>query len=262
MIEDLEDKVLFQSYVRKAYNNKEFHMNYQPHFDVSKGRFTGVEALIRWKSAELGYVSPLKLIQASEEMGLIVDIGRWVLEEACIFSKKINQRLDESIVVAINISSVQMLHPDFIRELELIIEKTNVNPNNLCLEMTETTLFEFPEGNEHIITKIKSMGLEIALDDFGTGYSSLSYFKDIPASTIKIDKVFIDNMVNNEFDNYTVKMIIDLAHHKNLSVIAEGVEEEEQSELLKNMSCDIIQGYYYSKPLMASEVMELLLNQG
>lgn len=192
----------------------------------------------------------------------IVDIGRWVLEEACIFSKKINQRLDESIVVAINISSVQMLHPDFIRELELIIEKTNVNPNNLCLEMTETTLFEFPEGNEHIITKIKSMGLEIALDDFGTGYSSLSYFKDIPASTIKIDKVFIDNMVNNEFDNYTVKMIIDLAHHKNLSVIAEGVEEEEQSELLKNMSCDIIQGYYYSKPLMASEVMELLLNQG
>jgi len=262
MIEDLEDKVLFQSYVRKAYNNKEFHMNYQPHFDLSKGKFTGVEALIRWRSSELGYVSPLKLIQASEEMGLIVDIGKWVLEEACLFSKRINQRLDESIIVAINISSVQMLHPDFIRDLELIIKKTEVNPDNLCLEMTETTLFEFTEGNAHIITKLKSMGLEIALDDFGTGYSSLSYFKDIPASTIKIDKVFIDNMVNNEFDKYTVKMIIDLAHQKKLSVIAEGVEEKEQVDLLKHMKCDIIQGYYYSRPLMASEVTELLLNQG
>ena|GEM_PF-575782 len=261
MIENLEDKVLFQSYVRKAFNNTEFHMNYQPHFDIKKGRFTGAEALIRWKSSELGYVSPLKLIRASEEMGLIVDIGRWVLEEACLYSKSVNENVEESFVIAVNISSVQMLHPSFINDLKHIIKKTDVDPKNICLEMTETTLFEFPDSNEHIIDKIKAMGIEIALDDFGTGYSSLSYFKDIPASTIKIDKIFIDNIAGNDFDKYTAEMIINLAHHKGLLVIAEGVENEEQVELLKQMNCDIIQGYYYSKPLMASEAEVLLLKQ-
>ena len=261
MIETLEDKVLFQSHVRKAFNNREFYMNYQPYFDIKKGCFTGAEALIRWNSVELGFVSPLKLIQASEEMGLIVDIGRWVIENACLFSKNINDRTEESIVISINISSVQMLHPSFISDLEEIIHRTEVNPKNICFEMTETTLFEFTDGNELIIDRIRSMGVEIALDDFGTGYSSLSYFKDIPASILKIDKVFIDNITSNKFDRYTAQMIVNLAHYKNLLVIAEGVEDQEQAEMLKQMECDIIQGYYYSKPLVTSEAQKLLLNE-
>jgi len=257
----LEDKVLFQSHVRKAYNNKEFYMNYQPYYDLSKKRFIGAEALIRWKSPELGFVSPLKLIQASEEMGLIVDIGKWVLEESCLFSRRLNEEADERLVVSINISSVQMLHPNFIHDLDEVLNKTGVDPKTICLEMTETSLFELNHGNELIIDQIRARGLVISLDDFGTGYSSLSYFKKLPASTLKIDKLFIEHIVDNDFDRHTVQMIINLAHYRGMSVIAEGVEDHKQVDMLRQMKCDIIQGYYYSKPLCPHEARERLVNK-
>ncbi len=259
MIEEVEDKVLFQSHLRGDFARGEFYLNYQPVFDVKKNTFIGAEALIRWKNAEFGQVSPIRLIQAAEEMGLIIKIGKWVLREACIFAKKINEQTKEDFLVAINISSVQMMDPDFAKDFSEIIMEVGVNPKLICLEMTETMLFEFPDDNVHIIDKLKAMGVCIALDDFGTGYSSLSYFKNIPASTLKIDKEFIDNLATNQFDCYMVETIIRLAHHKNLVVVAEGVEDQEQLEILQDLKCDLIQGYYYSKPISELEVTELIL---
>jgi diguanylate cyclase (GGDEF)-like protein len=259
MIEEVEDKVLFQSHLRGDFARGEFYLNYQPVFDVKKNTFMGAEALIRWKNTEFGQVSPIRLIQAAEEMGLIIKIGKWVLREACIFAKKINEQTKEDFIVAINISSVQMMDPDFAKDFSEIIKEVGVNPKLICLEMTETMLFEFPEDNVHMIDRLKAMGVCIALDDFGTGYSSLSYFKNIPASTLKIDKEFIDNLATNLFDCYMVETIIRLAHHKNLVVVAEGVENQEQLKILQDLKCDLIQGYYYSKPISEFEVTELIL---
>ncbi|MBM7562748.1 EAL domain-containing protein, partial [Fusibacter tunisiensis] len=220
--------------------------------------FIGAESLIRWVSPKLGRVSPLQLIQASEEMGLIVEIGKWIIKESFLILKEINTKIDENFIININISPVQLMHPNFYNDLKALIAETGVTPKNICLEMTETTLLEHSEASEDIIKKAKDLGLKIALDDFGTGYSSLSYFKHIPAEVIKIDKLFVDNIAENEFDQYTAKTIIELAHHKGLEVVAEGVESERQVQILTEIGCDTIQGYYYSKPISSDELMDLL----
>lgn len=261
MIEQLENKVIFQSHVRNAFIHKEFYLNYQPYFDVEKQRFTGAEALVRWNSPDLGSVSPLRLIQSAEEMGLIVEIGKWILIEACTFAKKLNEHAPVPITLSINISPVQLMHSGFTEDLKEILDATGVEPSSICLEMTETTLFEFTDGNAHVVDQIKRMGIGIALDDFGTGYSSLSYFKNIPASIIKIDKEFIEALGEDSFTRYTVESIINLAHQKSLQVVAEGVEHKKQLDILAHLGCDIIQGYYYSKPLMPEAAWALFLQQ-
>lgn len=260
LVERVKEKVHFQSFVRAGFENNEFYMKYQPHFDIIANRFTGVEALIRWKSEELGNVAPIKLIRAAEELGLIVEIGNWVLKEACIFGKQLHDIVDEELTISINISMVQLMHGDFLQSFQSIIEETGINPKKICLEMTETTMFTVPEDRVNIIEDIKDLGVTIALDDFGTGYSSLSYFKNIAASTIKIDKSFVDHIAEEKYDKYTVETIIKLAHHKGLKVIAEGVEEKKQLEVLRELSCDMIQGYYYSKPLKGEEIVKFLLD--
>ena len=261
MIEELEDKVIFQSCLRSDFENGEFYMHYQPLYEAKTDRFVGAEALIRWKNSEFGQVSPIKLIKVAEEMGIIIKIGKWVLREACNFAKKINQQSDVDLIISINISSVQMMHPDFIKDFSVIMQDVGVNPKYICLEITETMLFQIPDDNINIIDKLKAMGVCIALDDFGTGYSSLSYFKNIPATTLKIDKEFIDNLAINQFDQYMVETIIHLAHHNDLIVVAEGVENLEQLEILLELNCDLIQGYYFSKPVSEIEVMKLLLKE-
>lgn len=261
MNEDVEDKVLFQSHLRKDFANRKFYLNYQPVYDVKERRYVGAEALIRWKNAELGQVSPLKLIKVSEDIGLIVEIGNWVMEEACKFAKSLNEKSDYDLTIAINVSTVQLMHPDFLESLSNIIKNTEVDVKHISLEMTETTLFDLTGENQFVIPKLKEMGVIIALDDFGTGFSSLSYFKNIPANVLKIDKIFIDHIGENDSDRFTVKTMIDLAHHNGLEVIAEGVETTDQLEVLMGLDCDIIQGYYYSKPLMKDEVEKKLLEQ-
>lgn len=261
MNEDVEDKVLFQSHLRKDFENRKFYLNFQPVYDVKEQRFVGAEALIRWYNEELGQVSPIKLIDESEEMGLIVEIGKWVMEEAFSFAKVINLHSEEELIIAVNVSSVQLMHPEFLETVVNIIDKTGVEPENICLEVTETTLFDLSGDYYHVLPKIRKMGILIALDDFGTGYSSLSYFKNIPADILKIDKHFIDYIAENDSDRFTIKAMIDLAHHNDLKVIAEGVETVDQLEILLGLDCDIIQGYYYSKPLMKDEVRIKLLKQ-
>lgn len=261
MTKALEDKVVFQSYIRNAFSNNEFYLHYQPYYDLNKKTFVGAESLIRWVSPEIGRVSPMQLIEASEEMGLIVEIGKWIIRESLLVLKKINMEFDANFIVSINISPVQLMHPNFYDDLKSLIDEIGVSSKNLCLEMTETTLLEHTEVSEAIIRKAKELGLKIALDDFGTGYSSLSYFKNIPAEVIKIDKLFIDHIVENEFDRFTAKTIIELAHHKGLEVVAEGVESEHQVQILTDMNCDTIQGYYFSKPVSSEALMELLTNR-
>lgn len=261
MTKALEDKVLFQSYIRNAFGKNEFYLNFQPYYHINTKSFIGAESLIRWVSPKIGRVSPLQLIQASEEMGLIVEIGKWIIKESFLILKEINTKIDENFIININISPVQLMHPNFYNDLKALIAETGVTPKNICLEMTETTLLEHSEASEDIIKKAKELGLKIALDDFGTGYSSLSYFKHIPAEVIKIDKLFVDNIAENEFDQYTAKTIIELAHHKGLEVVAEGVESERQVQILTEIGCDTIQGYYYSKPISSEVLMGLLTSK-
>lgn len=255
MHEALEDKVDFQGHIRQAMTNEEFYLNYQPYYDLKTSKFIGAEALIRWHSKTLGFVSPLKLINAAEEMGLIVELGRWVMKEACKFAKEINDRYEQDISISINISSVQLMHPSFLEDVRMILESTKVDPKQIVLEMTETTLFEYHEANIHIIDRLKKMGLSIALDDFGTGYSSLSYFKNIPANILKIDRAFVIGLSEQAFDRYTIEVIINLAHQKGVKVVAEGVEDLNQVTLLETLDCDIIQGYYFSKPLSGEDTL-------
>ncbi len=257
MSQGIEDKMLFQSKLREGFSDSEFHLVYQPYFSISEQDYVGVEVLLRWHSGDLGYVSPLRLVSEAEEMGLINEIGLWILEESCKFAVKINEKIDRKITISINISSIQLVHPNFIENVEKIIESTGVDPGLLCFEITESVMVKFTEHNMNILSAIRDMGICIAIDDFGTGYSSLGYFKYLPARVLKIDKVFIDWIDKNPIDKMILDLIIKLAHKKGLIVTAEGVEHQEQVEFLSEIGCDLIQGYYYAKAGREEEVLKL-----
>lgn len=250
MDQQLEKKMLLQNAIKDAIKNKEFHLVYQPYVDAKEHKVHGVEALIRWNSDSVGTVSPLELVMNAEEMGVINEIGEWVLREACLLAKELNDERDEPMTVAVNISALQLMHKEFYHRTLEIIKETGVDPKNICLEMTETVLIESLEMGSALINQLEEKGIKIALDDFGTGYSSLKYFKDLPASVLKIDKSFIDHIRENDYDFYLVELMINIAHMKGKKVIAEGVETEEQLNLLKSINCDFMQGYLLSKPLM------------
>lgn len=258
MNEVLEEKMLLQEAIKEAVKNKEFFLYYQPYVNAKTRKVVGFEALIRWISKEYGYVSPYKLIINAEEMGLIVEIGEWVLKQACIFTKKINAHREIPLKVSVNVSAVQLMNSEFYNRTMEIIEETGASPENICLEMTETILIESIEKGITVIEKLKKQGFGIALDDFGTGYSSLKYFKDLPVTILKIDKSFIDNITSSEYDQNLIEVMVNIAHNKGVVVISEGVEKEEQLRILKKYGCDTIQGYLFSKPLSEEDTVKFI----
>lgn len=245
----MENKMILQSAIKEALKNKEFYLLHQPYVDAHEHRVLGVESLIRWKSDKLGFVSPFDLIINAEEMGLIGEIGEWVLKESCLLAKRLNEKSKQSVTVSVNVSALQLMNKDFVERTMAIIHETGVDPSWICLEMTETILIESLEAGGATINELESNGIKIALDDFGTGYSSLRYFKDLPASVLKIDKSFIDNIAKNPYDFYLVDAMVNIAHMKGIKVVAEGVETEEQLKCLQKIKCDYIQGYLFSRPL-------------
>lgn len=256
----MEAKMTFQTYIKEGFSKNEFYMNYQPYYNLKSGEIIGFEALIRWKSDRLGQVSPYDLITNAEEMGLIVSIGRWIFEKACRLSQLMNASSERTIYMSINVSAVQLMHKKFIQQIEHILEMTGADPRKICMEMTETVFIHSQKIQGHIIEKLREMGFNIAIDDFGTGYSSLGYFKSLPASILKIDKIFIDNIHTDSYDRQIVKAVIGLAHEKQLEVIAEGVEIKEQVEALLDVKCDMVQGYFYNRPLDEKTALEILHN--
>ncbi|WP_250657515.1 EAL domain-containing protein [Alkalimarinus coralli] len=256
-------RVSIENALRYAVDNNELEIFFQPQVDIASSGVIGFEALLRWHNPELGHVSPAEFIPIAEEVGLIVPIGEWVLNTACRQLSEWNKLpvfSDVRIEVAVNLSAYQFKH-DLVGVIERAIKQSNLDPSYLELEITESALMENVQECTSILEKINAMGIQISIDDFGTGYSSLQYLKALPIQTLKIDRGFIQDICEEKDSMTIVKAIIALAKSMGLQVIAEGVETQEQLTLLSELNCDMIQGYYFSKPLPIDHVIPYLEGQ-
>jgi len=258
MNEEAVRKLRIESRLRRAVENNELELYYQPQMDLASGQITGVEALLRWRDAELGQVSPEVFIPIAEEYGLIIPISEWVIHQACQQARAWQDSYREPIMMSINISAVHFNGQDLEGVIARCLKQTGLEPQHLELELTETSILQDPDLAIRTLIAFKRMGLQISLDDFGTGYSSLSYLMKLPIDKLKIDKTFIQNMKPETRGASIVSAIIAMAHSLDLSVIAEGVEQEEHMQLLRKMHCDMVQGYFVAHPLPASEFEELM----
>lgn len=245
-----------ESYLRKALQKNEFFLCYQPLIDLETGNLYGSEALIRWNHPKLGLVSPGEFIPLAEETGLIKDIGGWVLRSACKQNKRWQMLGYKSLSISVNVSAYQFQQPGFLQEVKMALELSGMEPQYLTLELTESTMLRNVEHSIQVMQSLQNIGVKVSIDDFGTGYSSLSYLKDLPINTLKIDRSFINNLRLNTSDVAIVKAIITMGHGLAVKVVAEGVETQEQIELLKELKCHYAQGFYIHKPLMTSEFEE------
>ena len=247
--------------LRLALERQEFRLHYQPIVSLQTGQLDGFEALIRWQHPERGLVSPKDFIPLAEETGLIVPLGRWVLWQACrqmqLWKEKFPVASD--LTVSINVSGKQFLQPDFLEQIKHILEKTQLKPRQLKLEMTESILMRNARSVIEILQDLRSLGIQLSIDDFGTGYSSLSYLHRFPINTLKIDRSFIKNIDVNSEELEIVRTVMMLAANLNMSVIAEGIETQEQLAQLKELGCQSGQGYLLSKPV-SQESIELILD--
>ena len=245
-----------ESFIKEENNN--IYLVYQPQLDLQSNRISGLEALARMKSEELGQISPVEFISIAEESNLIIGLGLILLKEACIFLNKLNKQGFKDIIVAVNVSVKQILRHDFADNVMKIIEETNIKASNLEIEITESEVADKFDIVNMNLAKLKSIGISIALDDFGTGYSSLERLRMLSIDRLKIDKTFIDRISETELEKVIVGDIISLSHKLGLKTVAEGVEEEEQKRYLINNKCDIMQGYLFSKPVSQEEVLKML----
>lgn len=248
------------SLLRKAIANNEFTLHYQPKVDLTLGQVVGLEALIRWNNPILGNVSPAKFIPVAEEAGLITSIGDWVLTTACKQIAIWQKTGLGNLLISVNISAKQFHQDDFAKKLKSILIETSAKAECLELELTESLLMTDSDKSLNTLHAIKSMGIKLSIDDFGTGYSNLSYLGRLPIDTLKIDKAFIDSINLTTDSAPIVNTIINLAKNMNLKVVAEGTETLDQILYLKANHCDQIQGYYFSKPLPANEIKELIMS--
>ena len=244
--------------LRKALENEEFFLHYQPKLDLKTSRMCSMEALLRWRDPDLGLVSPAKFIPILEDTGMIVEVGRWVLQAAAGQQRQWLQRGHALVPIAVNVSCIQLQSPDFIGEVEEALKRHELGADTIELEVTESVIMDSAQHSIQILKSLRDMGVNSAIDDFGTGYSSLSYLIRLPITHVKIDRAFIVNMAESSNDLAIVSSVITLAHGLNLKVVAEGVETDEQLKLLKLLKCDEIQGFVYSRPLPAEQIEALL----
>jgi diguanylate cyclase (GGDEF)-like protein/PAS domain S-box-containing protein len=251
-------KMKLENWLRRAMEQNQMTLHYQPQLDLRTGKVVGVEALIRWNHPEYGYIAPSEFIPLAEETGLIVPLGKWIIQEACNQRKVWKDTGFEDFPIAVNVSVRQFQDEHFIQFISDILEEVGLEANYLELEITES-LMQNLDNSTILLNKLKSLGILLSVDDFGTGYSSLSYLKHLPIDKIKIDKSFVDDIINHSNHGMMVKTIIDMGMNLKFTVIAEGIETEEQVKFLTKNSCQIGQGYYYSKPLAAEKLEEFLL---
>lgn len=247
------------SHLRHSLDRQELRLLYQPQVSFSTGSMVGVEALLRWHHPDLGMVSPDRFIPMAEETGMILPIGNWVLEQACLQAAAWIAQGLPPVRVAVNLSAKQFRDPGLARTVQTVLQQTGLPPHLLELELTEGMLIENIKATRSTLQALKSMGVQLAIDDFGTGYSSLSYLKHFPLDRLKIDKSFVQEIADQSGDSAAiVEAIIALSHSLKLTVIAEGVERMDQVEFLKQRGCDELQGYYFSRPLQPESLGELL----
>ncbi|MDF2908114.1 MAG: sensor-containing diguanylate cyclase/phosphodiesterase [Herbinix sp.] len=258
MEEELNRNTLILEVLRNSIENKDIYLQYQPLIELSSNSIIGFEALMRINNDRLGKLSPSEFIPIAEESGLIMELSSWLIREACNYNKKIITLGYHPRPVSVNISSVQINRPGFINMLSGILEETQLPPEYLELEITESTLVSSIMDATKLLSNLQELGVKVSLDDFGTGYSSLNYLTKMPIDTLKIDKSFIDNLCTNEKDAQIAESIIQLAHSLDIKVVAEGVESEDQLAVLRGKRCDIIQGFIFSRPLHPDELLELI----
>jgi EAL domain-containing protein (putative c-di-GMP-specific phosphodiesterase class I) len=249
---------MLETSLRRALEREEFILHFQPILDLRRDRVTGVEALIRWQHPDLGMVSPVRFISLAEETGLILPIGQWVLEEACRQLKGMHSQGFEELHVAVNLSPKQFRQRDLSRSISRVLDQAGVHPSLLELEVTESSVMEKGEAAIRALHDLKAMGVRLSIDDFGTGYSSLSYLKRFPIDALKVDKSFVHDITSDQDDAAITSAIIAMGHSLRLTIIAEGVETEEQLAFLRERECDKVQGYLFGRPMPAGELVELL----
>ena len=256
----IRERVEIENGLRHALERSELRLHYQPQVDIETGKIIAVEALVRWAHPEKGLIQPDRFIHVAEESGLIISIGEWVLRSACVQSKAWQDAGLPHIRMAVNLSARQFRESRVVAVVAKAMEDAGLalHSDNLELELTESMIMHDVEGAIDTLNRLHAMGIRLSIDDFGTGYSSLSYLKRFPINTLKIDQSFIRDITVDSDDAAIAATIIMLGHNLKMRVIAEGVETAGQLEFLREMKCDEIQGYYFSRPIPAEELEKLL----
>jgi diguanylate cyclase (GGDEF)-like protein/PAS domain S-box-containing protein len=247
--------------LRQALDHDELTVHYQPEVDVqSDGGIIAVEALVRWRHPRRGLLAAAEFIDLAEETGIIVDIGRWVLREACAQQVRWREQIpDHPVRLRVNLSALQLAEPDLLPDVMDILSDTGIEPASLCLEITETVVMADAEASLQVLQKLRGLGVELAIDDFGTGYSSLSYLKQLPVDVLKIDRSFVDGLGTDPDDAAIIEAILVLAQSLGLGVTAEGVETETQLQELVRLGCRRVQGFFFARPSPPEEIAARLL---
>ncbi len=253
------ERIDLENDLRRAIGRDQLRLHYQPLVDLATDRIVGFEALVRWQHPTRGLVPPIDFIPLAEETGIIVPLGRWVLETACRQAVVWNDLRPDGprLSMSVNLSAREFGQPDLIDQVDRLLIETGMDPTTLELEITESVMMDQSEVGVRALSRLRDMGVRVVLDDFGTGYSSLAYLKHLPLDTIKIDRSFVAGL-DGDADRSIVGAVIALAHGLRIDVVAEGIETEAQFHLLREMGCDVGQGYLFARPLPAAEASRLL----
>jgi EAL domain-containing protein (putative c-di-GMP-specific phosphodiesterase class I) len=250
-------RLLLEQALRVAVAGDEFALHYQPQVDISDGRVVGFEALLRWNHDDIGQIAPSTFVPMLEETGLIIPAGQWVFSTGCRQRHDWDGMLPEQCSLSVNLSPRQFADKNLVPQIRRVLEANALPPYQLEIELTESMLMADTEHTRSVLRALKDIGLKLSVDDFGTGYSSLAYLKQFTLDALKIDKQFIDNLTCSQKDAAIARSIIQLAHNLGLQVIAEGVETASQVATLRHLGCDVVQGFYFGKPVPACEVTQL-----
>jgi polar amino acid transport system substrate-binding protein len=254
---DVYEQLILSNRLKNAVEREEFELLYQPKLDLKKRKIVGFEALLRWNHPEKGLLSPIDFIQLAEQNRTIFKIGEWALNQTCILIKKLEAE-GYNVSIAVNLSPIQFLKENIYKEIYKIIESTQIQPQLLEIEITESSIMKNIDYTVKALNLLKKIGVTISLDDFGTGYSSLSYLKIFPIHKVKIDKSFIQEIPESKKDTAILKAIVELAKSLELKTIVEGVETKVQLDYLNEINCDEVQGYLISKPLRKENIPKVL----
>jgi EAL domain-containing protein (putative c-di-GMP-specific phosphodiesterase class I) len=255
-----EARLRMRTELRQALEREEFVLHFQPIIDLTTEHVVGLEALVRWNHPQRGLVPPLEFIPVAEETGIIADLGDWVLAETCRALRDMPPSApgQHPLQASVNLSARQISRPDVVERVARVIEATGVDPSRLVLEVTESAVMEDAEAALRALVALKSLGVRLAIDDFGTGYSSLVYLKRFPVDELKIDRSFVDGLCADADDAAIVASVISLAGSVGLRAVAEGVETSDQLLALRNLGCDLAQGYFWSRPLPVAELRQFI----
>ena len=261
MHKETYESMMLTNSLRHAIEEKELLLHYQPQLNTNDLTIVGFEALLRWNSLEYGSVAPGRFIPLAEKSGIILAIGTWVLQQACLFARRLLDSGWSNLYVAVNVSPHQLRDRQFIKIVLEALQSAGIKPHQLELEITENALIDSMEETVYILEQLKNVGVRFSLDDFGTGYSSLTYLQRLPVNILKIDKSFIDMIRSDTEPKAIIRSIVDMAHVMNMTVVAEGVETQSQLDYLTQCHCDLLQGFIVSKPVSEADAMRFLIER-